>query len=114
MSRKPELSHFKGVRKQCFDKNSGCNNCGVLEKGENRLDIWYIVFGCIVFFASALLQGLSGFGFSILAIPLITMIMSPKVTTDPMITNMMTPPMANSGFPCAAYAVSGCTGKHND
>jgi len=34
----------------------------------------------VTFFISALLQGLSGFGFSILAIPLITMVISPRVT----------------------------------
>lgn len=39
-----------------------------------------LIFGSVVFFASALLQGLSGFGFSILAIPLITFIMSPKTS----------------------------------
>lgn len=39
-----------------------------------------LIFGMITFFASALLQGLSGFGFSILAVPLITLVLSPKVT----------------------------------
>ncbi len=39
-----------------------------------------IIFGMVTFFAAALLQGLSGFGFSILAIPLITIILTPKVT----------------------------------
>ena len=44
------------------------------------MQIEIIVFGSVVFLASALLQGLSGFGFSILAIPLITIIMSPKTS----------------------------------
>jgi len=39
-----------------------------------------LIFGILTFFVSALLQGISGFGFSILAIPLITMVISPKVT----------------------------------
>ncbi|KQC06663.1 MAG: hypothetical protein APR54_01490 [Candidatus Cloacimonas sp. SDB] len=43
-----------------------------------------IILGYIIFFISALLQGLSGFGFSILAIPLITFILSP-VTSVPIL-----------------------------
>ncbi len=39
-----------------------------------------LIFGSIVFFASALLQGLSGFGFSILAIPLISFIIPPQTS----------------------------------
>jgi uncharacterized membrane protein YfcA len=38
----------------------------------------FVIFGTLIFFASALLQGLSGFGFSILAVPLITLLMPPK------------------------------------
>lgn len=34
--------------------------------------------GILIIFASAMLQGLSGFGFSILAVPLITMLIEPK------------------------------------
>jgi uncharacterized protein len=40
----------------------------------------FILFGSVVFFTSALLQGLSGFGFSILAIPLISFILIPKTS----------------------------------
>ncbi len=39
-----------------------------------------LIFGSVVFFSSALLQGLSGFGFSILAIPLISFIMPPQTS----------------------------------
>ncbi|MCF7858853.1 MAG: sulfite exporter TauE/SafE family protein [Candidatus Cloacimonetes bacterium] len=37
-----------------------------------------IFFGILIFFFSAILQGLTGFGFSILAVPLITLLISPK------------------------------------
>lgn len=39
-----------------------------------------LIFGMLTFFVSALLQALTGFGLSILAIPLITIVISPKVT----------------------------------
>lgn len=38
----------------------------------------FILAGTIIFLVSALLQGLSGFGFSILAVPLITLFIAPK------------------------------------
>ena len=38
-----------------------------------------IIFGSLIIFFSAMLQGLSGFGFSILAVPLITLFISPKI-----------------------------------
>jgi len=38
----------------------------------------FIITGTIIFLVSALLQGLSGFGFSILAVPLITLFIAPK------------------------------------
>lgn len=37
-----------------------------------------LLFGLVVFLLSGMLQGLSGFGFSILAVPLITLIIPPK------------------------------------
>jgi len=37
-----------------------------------------VFFGMLIFFISAVLQGLTGFGFSILAVPLITLFISPK------------------------------------
>lgn len=44
-----------------------------------------VVIGSIIFFASAMLQGLSGFGFSILAIPLITLFISPRTAVPVLI-----------------------------
>lgn len=38
----------------------------------------FYIFGSLIFLASAMLQGFTGFGFSILAIPLITLFISPK------------------------------------
>jgi len=37
-----------------------------------------VILGLFIFFISAVLQGLTGFGFSILAVPLITLFISPK------------------------------------
>jgi len=37
-----------------------------------------VIIGLLIFFISAILQGLTGFGFSILAVPLITLFISPK------------------------------------
>ncbi len=42
------------------------------------MEVNILIFGLVVFLVSALLQGLSGFGFSILAVPLITLIMPPQ------------------------------------
>jgi uncharacterized protein len=38
----------------------------------------FVLIGTVIFLVSALLQGLSGFGFSILAVPLITLFIAPK------------------------------------
>jgi uncharacterized protein len=40
----------------------------------------FYIIGSLIFLASAMLQGFTGFGFSILAIPLITLFISPKTT----------------------------------
>ncbi|MBS3767368.1 MAG: sulfite exporter TauE/SafE family protein [Candidatus Cloacimonetes bacterium] len=37
-----------------------------------------IVFGSLIYFFAAMLQGITGFGFSLLAVPLLTMLISPK------------------------------------
>jgi len=40
----------------------------------------FLISGYCIFFIAALLQGLSGFGFSIIAVPLITLVLSPKIS----------------------------------
>ncbi|MCF7792821.1 MAG: sulfite exporter TauE/SafE family protein [Candidatus Cloacimonetes bacterium] len=42
------------------------------------MELNVLIFGIIVFLISGMLQGLSGFGFSILAVPLITLIIPPR------------------------------------
>ena len=49
------------------------------------MEIELVLIGSIIFFASAMLQGVSGFGFSILAIPLITLFISPKTVVPVLI-----------------------------
>jgi len=39
----------------------------------------FILYGSLIFIIAAILQGLTGFGFSILAVPLITLFISPKI-----------------------------------
>jgi len=44
------------------------------------MSTFFLISGYCIFFLAALLQGLSGFGFSILAVPLITFLISPKTS----------------------------------
>jgi len=43
------------------------------------MDIHFLIIGSLIFVISAMLQGFTGFGFSILAVPLITLFISPKI-----------------------------------
>ena len=49
------------------------------------MEIELILIGSFIFLVSAMLQGLSGFGFSILAIPLITLFISPRTAVPVLI-----------------------------
>ena len=49
------------------------------------MEIELILIGSFIFLVSAMLQGLSGFGFSILAIPLITLFISPRMAVPVLI-----------------------------
>ena len=42
------------------------------------MSIEFVIAGIVIFLVAAILQGLTGFGFSILAVPLITLFISPK------------------------------------
>lgn len=53
------------------------------------MSIEIIIFGSLVFFLSALLQGLSGFGFSILAIPLISFFIAPRASVPTLLIYSM-------------------------
>lgn len=69
------MSNRKSVSTIFFDIQRGFFFLS-FKKNEELMAIWLI--GLIIIFSSALLQGLSGFGFSILAVPLITLILAPK------------------------------------
>ncbi|MCK4655296.1 MAG: sulfite exporter TauE/SafE family protein [Candidatus Cloacimonetes bacterium] len=53
------------------------------------MEINLIIIGTLIFIISAMLQGLTGFGFSILAVPLITLFISPKVAVPILLLNSM-------------------------